>query len=726
MNTYNNLTFTVPTTGVSNFESFGVLANGVLECATNDCAVIDGNMWVKFTEDDSNESTFTNSPDDASSLKTTSGAQRGLSFELEYDNGIEAGIGFSTTTITIDTDGDWGSGEEVSITLTDPDANTNSLSEETLDTTDPGRIIPTIKIGNPFTLAEADSVELRAATAIETTTLGGDGILTGGVTSTPSYDITDVSDILVVSLPPLAAGTHQLNINVGAWNDIGADYFVQDTNDYVGAFILNYDLNSLRDAGTEDERIKFDISNHDNTPPLPPTLVTDDDTQRTTLKGQIQANNPSLPADAVERFLGYPPDGFSMPISPALVHNSNGLYDDDGVIKYGIGDDVILRITFTVPAAGLAAGDYPIIADFFRIGLEDKDDLSSTVNDSIYRLELEEDGDNSSDFIGTLEFVGLNQINIADPATYTGIDAISDAITLISDDSSISVEYQDLDATGGKTVFTAEADTPTYSGSVTLDSDGYKVSDTVTVTVEDADLNTDSTRSNVYTTYGDMITTELAVEKLLTVFIDSESWDAGCGLGGLAASDFTLRETGRDSGVFTGTFTVPAYHCPSGSADADDKVTVTGTDISVDYVDFRDDSGSVITVSASAGIRSSTGSVSFDRTVYPVPFGDDAETDTIFETQGDESLGQGDLTVYVSVADSDADTSSNGIDSIDASTVSMEIIRGSQEMPVEITDSTISETAPDSGVFELEMSIAYNSGPERGLPDRPVRLYPAG
>ena len=104
-------------------------------------------------------------------------------------------------------------------------------------------------------------------------------------------------------------------------------------------------------------------------------------------------------------------------------------------------------------------------------------DLSSTVNDSIYRLELEEDGDNSSDFIGTLEFVGLNQINIADPATYTGIDAISDAITLISDDSSISVEYQDLDATGGETVFTAEADTPTYSGSVTLDSDGYKVSE---------------------------------------------------------------------------------------------------------------------------------------------------------------------------------------------------------------------------------------------------------
>ena len=88
-------------------------------------------------------------------------------------------------------------------------------------------------------------------------------------------------------------------------------------------------------------------------------------------------------------------------------------------------------------------------------------------------------------------------------------------------------------------------------------------------------------------------------------------------------------------------------HCNDGDA-----VTVTGTDISVEYADFRDDSGSVITVSASAGIRSSTGSVSLDRTVYPVPIGDNPDTDTDFPTHGDKSLGKHDLTVYVSVEDS--------------------------------------------------------------------------
>ncbi len=142
--------------------------------------------------------------------------------------------------------------------------------------------------------------------------------------------------------------------------------------------------------------------------------------------------------------------------------------------------------------------------------------------------------------------------------------------------------------------------------------------------MEDADLNVDSGKADVYTTYGDMISSENAVMELLTVSIDDERrWVAGCGLGeGLDASEFTLRETGSDSGVFTGTFAVPADHCPSGIPERN-AVTVTGTDISVEYVDFRDDSGSTITVSASAGIRSNTGSVSLDRTVYPVPIGAD-------------------------------------------------------------------------------------------------------
>ena len=100
------------------------------------------------------------------------------------------------------------------------------------------------------------------------------------------------------------------------------------------------------------------------------------------------------------------------------------------------------------------------------------------INNAIYRLELAEDGDDSSDFTGTLEYIGLNQINIVDRAT-TRIVASTrsgDSIILVSDDE---LHLRGIPRLGcqwhTKRLFTAEADTPTHSGSVTLDADGYKV-----------------------------------------------------------------------------------------------------------------------------------------------------------------------------------------------------------------------------------------------------------
>ena len=362
-----------------------------------------------------------------------------------------------------------------------------------------------------------------------------------------------------------------------------------------------------------------------------------------------------------------------------------------------------------VALSGSISADDAIVIDVFSFGLEDATD---DVNNAIYRLALEEDGDNSSDFVGTLEYIGLNQINIWEVDTYTGIAAIDDNIILISDNDSISVEYRDLDANGVKKTFTAGADTPTHSASIALNSDGYKVSDTVTVTVEDADLNVDSGKADIYTTYGDQISSANAVMELLSVSIDNNPWEAGCdGMGGLEATQFTLRETGSDSGVFSGTFAIPAEYCYDGEA-----TTVTGADISAEYVDFRDDSGSLITISASAGIRSLTGSVSLDRTVFPVPFGGEGETS--FGTHGDDPLPQGDLTVYVSINDSDFDQSANGIDSIEVEGVApltVTVIRGSDDIEIATAGNTgnaIDETARDSGIFEYELTISYDDGPD--------------
>ena len=673
-------------------------SNNLLTCDSG-CTQVEGMFWITFTEDGKNNSKFNNAPDDEPNLKTVSDARRGLSFSVEYDDSVTSDIEYATTNIVIDAGAEWNSGQEIAVTLTDSDANTNSLSEETLEVTEADRIIPTIKIGDPFTLAGVTSVELETA--------DGDDTDTDRDTRTDrNPTVTDISDILVVDSGDYT-GNSTLTINLGEWSDVN-DFLPQNHETFVGTHMINYDISSLPDAAS----ITLYIGDEDY------TLVTVDDDDD--LAGTQLLTTPAF----------VPGDDTTDP------ENFGALYDDEtgNIIDSDEATSLVIELVpqnadgtvINNEAATGSISDAVVIIDIFGFGLDggsqtETDDGeieteigNDNVNNAIYRLELVEDGDSSNDFIGTLEYIGLNQINILDVGTYTGIEAISDAIILVSDDDSVSVEYLDLDSTGDKTLFTAEANTPTHSGSVTLDSDGYKVADVVTVTVEDADLNVDSSKADIYTVNESDDKISSSVANLLTVSFDGNDWVAGCGdMEGLYGSQFTLQETGDDTGVFEGTFAIPANYCDSGDA-----TTVTGTDVSVEYVDFRDDSGSLISVTDSAGIRSNTGSVELDRTVYPVPFGDGTVVDdAVFATHNDDNpLAQGDLTVYVSITDADFDTSSNGIDSIEVdgdAPLTVSIIRGSDDMVVSTAGNTgnpIDETGSSTGVFEHEVTISYNDG----------------
>ena len=85
--------------------------------------------------------------------------------------------------------------------------------------------------------------------------------------------------------------------------------------------------------------------------------------------------------------------------------------------------------------------------------------------------------------------------------------------------------------------------------------------------------------------------------RLLDITFDDEQWlaysvgsttcsSAPGGDDGLAASGFTLVETGADTGVFTGDFQVPAEYCARSSGTGT-VTSVMGTDIEVNYVDYR-------------------------------------------------------------------------------------------------------------------------------------------
>jgi hypothetical protein len=164
---------------------------------------------------------------------------------------------------------------------------------------------------------------------------------------------------------------------------------------------------------------------------------------------------------------------------------------------------------------------------------------------------------------------------------------------------------------------------------------------------------------------------------------------------GLGETGFSLVESGPATGLFKGDFQVPASYCITAGTVlvAAEIASVTGVDMEVNYVDFRDASGEIIEVGDGAGIRANTGSVSLDRTVYPVPWGtiDDiggttnsigsgqfsvfpihatgisigepANQDAEVDTAGD-TLGNGDLSMHIRVNDPDFDISASGEDTI--------------------------------------------------------------
>jgi len=88
----------------------------------------------------------------------------------------------------------------------------------------------------------------------------------------------------------------------------------------------------------------------------------------------------------------------------------------------------------------------PFAADIFTFG--------SATNNAIYRILLEESGDNTATFEGSVEYIMLNQINVNAPATYTGMSAIDQDIDIIvnedmTDEDSPRINYYDI----GLTVF---------------------------------------------------------------------------------------------------------------------------------------------------------------------------------------------------------------------------------------------------------------------------------
>ena len=187
------------------------------------------------------------------------------------------------------------------------------------------------------------------------------------------------------------------------------------------------------------------------------------------------------------------------------------------------------------------------------------------------------------------------------------------------------------------------------------------------------DLNVDSELIDVYIVQADdrIGDGDTVNNHILDVYFNDYEFDDDCegtastqiASPGLTNTGMSLTETGIASGVFTGTFQIPENVCADTVS-----ATATGTDIFVNYWDYRDAGGNQIEVGDAATVTANSGSVTLDRSVYPVPF--DAST---YKAHDNVMLSEGNITLYVQVHDADYDQSPTGIDTIAASADSITV-----------------------------------------------------
>jgi hypothetical protein len=737
---------------------------------------------VFVTYDESDVSTLATPTDSVANRSL-----RGTTATITYnDDSASMLIGFEFGSIDIQAPGDeWGSGEEIPVVLLDNDLNKNSRIDEDISVKDPTfTIIPSLITGDPFTLSEGSNTS--KAIYFDGLSLGAANAVTVTTQKPLSDDMSVDSFSKVGRLPAINANGNVDGIIIDYQTTLGdlRSTLIDTSSASLGRGVnmLNLDVRSLNETST----VSVYLLNSTGS-------ILSGTGSSTILGAQTIGANliaTGLSTQSLNSINGT--TAFNTLISEIKTSTSGGTADANDV-------GLLILLSDTTNTEKTTDGVNPIVADFFSFGFtSDGYDSADRKANQIVRLELEETGDNTGEFVGSLEYVMINQVNILSEATYTGLTTISDEVSFVAiedltDEDAPRVNYLDLGADGVATQVADQEAAPTHDGIVSLDNSNYKVADTVTVTLEDMDLNTDSELIDIFTVVTETGNTNYDVvgsvangrtslsdgtvlTRMLDITFDDEIWkkanqgsttcSASSGDDGLAATGFTLVETGVDTGVFVGDFQIPSTYCARTGASAGSQVTTTGKDIEVNYVDFRDHSGETIEVGDGAGVRANTGSVTLDRTVYPVPFGTLADFNTnsaktptnansserslfpIHETGIDgsasiasgEYLANGDLTIHVRVNDPDFDVSASGEDTIASNSTSgvgpvkISVIRGSSSVvlghaggpaaldgKIATAPSTyakgavqfgpMTEIAPDAGIFEADITVRYTDGP---------------
>ncbi|MBT5509142.1 MAG: hypothetical protein HOK23_05365, partial [Euryarchaeota archaeon] len=390
-----------------------------------------GSQPITITEQGPNTGVFgTYDESDVSALIVTSDALRGTSATIDYNESpVTVLTGFEFGTIDIQPiDDEWNSGEEIPVILVDNDANKNSRVDEDLDLNNPAvTLIPSLVTGDPFTLGESTNSTGPVAIYMNAHAHPITGLVTAAVannyvSANMTVDLfsqigrvnsTDTTQSIVGS--PAAAETNSLLIDLRtSMGELRASIGNTEstTAPLHGMNLFNYDVRSFNNTGT------FDIYLINATAS---TLI---DTT-TGAAGGLTTSSPvgflKLVNNGTSQGLVSLNSTFinTQLFATAAVGGSGFALDSNGI-----------GLLFKHNALGgfVTVSDAvdPIVADFFSFGFtNDGLEAGDRVANQIIRIEAEETGDNTGTFAGSLEYTMVNQINILDASTYTGLSTIA-------------------------------------------------------------------------------------------------------------------------------------------------------------------------------------------------------------------------------------------------------------------------------------------------------------
>lgn len=541
-------------------------ANGFQSASVSDSTTTYQKI-VTFVETQPNSAVFeTGDFADVSNIGILSSAPRGQSATIQYNSKSTSIVsGLVTADISLGSSSVL-PGQKIPVTVIDPDQNINNGARDRLEVFRSSALIPSLTIGSPITLETASGVKFH--------TNSGDNILSTG-TSIDSSVPDRNSDRLIIDTRSNSLNFAKISMSLGVSASQLQSMLINTGQGDMGTNWVNYDLRSFAN--------QLGISSFSG---ASISLFFSSDSSTVTLLGAGSVSS----------------QGFAQ-ISDAVVSQINS--------KSG---PAFLVIDFgTTGTVSSETDTQPIIFDLFSFGKKGNSD----VNNAIYRFELRETAQSSSTFTGTLEYVIANQLNQFDANLIKTLRTIDQDVKFfvnqrLIDEKGINIAYADRDATGITTDTSTKTDVGTSSGVVSLNSKTFRFGSPVTVILTDPDLNVNHDTIDIYSVIDNPASSDVDAVGgsggiLLEVLIKDIRYKRctinGVEHGGLAATGFTLIETGPNTGRFEGTFKMPSKMCNKSGTEL---ISTAGGIVDLKYYDFRDSSGQQNIISLSKDTKTQT------------------------------------------------------------------------------------------------------------------------